>query len=90
MLKYLKDDAFNKMSCLWRYAGVQYNADDLDIALGEISLMKKGQPLQFDQKAASKYLTEVTSCHGTVYITLNLGNGEGHGTAWVSNEPVAW
>lgn len=61
-----------------------YKADDLDIALGEISLMKKGQPLQFDEKSASKYLTDVTSCHGTVYITLNLGSGNGSGTAWVS------
>ena len=69
---------------LSRYAGVPYNADELDISLGEIPLMKKGQPLEFDEKAASKYLTDVTSKHGTVYITLNLGSGNGSGTAWVS------
>ena len=74
----------NGCQILCSYAGVPYNADDLDIALGEIPLMKKGQPLQFDEKAASKYLTAVTSEHGTVYITLNLGSGGGSGTAWVS------
>lgn len=73
-----------KAASFCRYAGVPYNADDLDIALGDIPLMRKGQPLQFDEKAASKYLTDVTSKHDTVYITLNLGGGNGSGTAWVS------
>jgi len=66
-----------------RYAGVDYDAYDLDITLGEIPLMKKGQPLEFDAKAASKYLTETSAVHGTVYITISLGSGSGKGIAWV-------
>ena len=67
-----------------RYAGVAYNPDDLDITLGNIALMRQGQPLQFDDKAASKYLTDITAVHGTVYIKLTVGNGAGSGCAWVS------
>ena len=44
--------------------------------------MQKGQPLEFDAKAASLYLKETTAKHGTVYIKLALGSGPGSGTAW--------
>ena len=74
-------------ACLCRYAGVPYNANDVDISLGDIALMEKGQPLPFDAKAASQYLTEETSRHGTVYIRLSVGSGGGKGSAWVSYSP---
>ena len=57
--------------------------------------MSKGQPLSFDAKAASKYLTDVSSVHGTVYIRLCVGSGSGSGSAWVgavksSNQHYQW
>lgn len=60
-----------------------YSADALDIRLGDIKLMEAGQPLEFDAKAASTYLTDTTAVHGTVCITLQLGGGSGQGQAWV-------
>lgn len=75
--------AYKKGGWWCRYAGVPYNADELDLDLGDIALMRKGQPLQFDAKAASKYLTDTTAVHGTVHITLSLGSGSGAGKAWV-------
>ena len=59
-----------------------YDPDALNIRLGEIPLMEAGQPLAFDAKAASTYLTETTAQHGTVYITLSVGSGPGEGAAW--------
>ena len=61
---------------------MQFDANALDIRLGPIGLMTAGQPLAFDAKAASTYLTETTAVHGTVHIDLSLGDGPGSGTAW--------
>ena len=44
--------------------------------------MEQGQPLEFDAKAASKYLADVTSEHGTCKIEVSVGKDHGHGTAW--------
>ena len=64
------------------YAGAPFDPNSLDIALGDIALMKGGQPLPFDAKAASSYLKAITNVHGTVYITMSVGTGSGFGTAW--------
>ena len=53
------------------YAGVPYNQNDMFIRLGDLALMENGQPLPFDKNAASKYLKDVTSVHGTVYIEVS-------------------
>ena len=68
------------LSC--RYAGAHIDQNSLNITLGDISLMEGGQPLPFDAKAASSYLTSTTSVHGTVYITISVGTGPGYGIAW--------
>ena len=68
------------MGC--RYAGVQYEQNDLNVTLGDIALMEAGQPLPFDAKAASEYLAATCAVHGTVYITLSVGSGPGSGSAW--------
>ena len=68
------------LSC--RYAGAHFDPNSLNITLGDISLMEGGQPLPFDAKAASSYLTSTTSVHGTVYITMSVGTGPGYGIAW--------
>lgn len=64
------------------YSGVKFNQNDMRVKLGDIVLMDKGQPLEFDKSAASGYLKTVTSKHGTVYIDVQVGSGGGHGTAW--------
>lgn len=68
--------------CMRRYAGVEYEPNEMNIKLGEIALMEKGQPLAFDAKAASAYLRDTAAVHGTVYITISVGSGPGVGTAW--------
>jgi glutamate N-acetyltransferase / amino-acid N-acetyltransferase len=50
--------------------------------LGDTLLMDKGQPLEFDAKAASQYLKDKASVHGTVAIQVSIGNGPGRGMAW--------
>ncbi|GBF99744.1 hypothetical protein Rsub_12519 [Raphidocelis subcapitata] len=62
--------------------GVAFDQNDLSVQLGDIKLMKAGQPLAFDQKAASKYLKDTTGVHGTVHIAVGIGSGPGSGVAW--------
>jgi glutamate N-acetyltransferase/amino-acid N-acetyltransferase len=50
--------------------------------MGGITLMKDGQPVDFDEKKASTYLKETTSKHGTVVVDIEVGNGSGYGQAW--------
>lgn len=61
---------------------MKFNQNNLQVKLGDIVLMEKGQPLEFDTKAASQYLTDVTSEHGTCKIQVTVGKDHGHGTAW--------
>jgi glutamate N-acetyltransferase/amino-acid N-acetyltransferase len=44
-----------------------------------MQLMKAGQPLAFDAKAASTYLKETCAKHGTVNIYVSVGKGSGKG-----------
>ncbi len=65
-----------------RYSGVQFDQNEMSVQLGDILLMDKGQPLEFDAKVASGYLRSKTDVHGTVEITVGVGNGPGQGVAW--------
>jgi glutamate N-acetyltransferase / amino-acid N-acetyltransferase len=58
-------------------AGVPFDPDKLAIWLGDIQLMKHGQPLGFDKAAATEYLRQKD-----VLVRLHLGTGRGQGTAW--------
>lgn len=49
---------------------MQYDQNDKKILLGDTLLMEKGQPLEFDAVAASKYLKDVTAVHGTCEIKV--------------------
>lgn len=51
------------------------------IVLGDTVLMDKGQPLPFDEKAASAYLKGRADVHGTVNIQAR-GRRAGVGWAW--------
>ena len=44
--------------------------------------MSRGQPLEFDEKAASKYMAEAGEEHGTVRIGVRVGDGDGAAKAW--------
>ncbi|EIE21103.1 putative arginine biosynthesis bifunctional protein argJ 1 [Coccomyxa subellipsoidea C-169] len=79
---YGHDPNWGRIACAAGYAGVPYDPNELNIQLGDIPLMEAGQPLAFDAKAASAYLTSTTAVHGTVYITLSVGSGPGNGAAW--------
>jgi glutamate N-acetyltransferase / amino-acid N-acetyltransferase len=65
-----------------RYSGVQYDQGDVRIVLGDMLLMDKGQPLEFDAVAASSYLKGKAAQHGTVCVTVAIGDGPGRGMAW--------
>lgn len=52
------------------------------IVLGDTVLMDKGQPLPFDEKAASAYLKGRAEVHGTVNIQVGGWVG-GWGSGWV-------
>lgn len=59
------------------YSGVQYDQEAVRIVLGDMVLMDKGQPLPFDEKAASAYLKGRADVHGTVFIQVGLLVGVG-------------
>ena len=44
-----RDPNWGRIACAVGYSGIHFNADQLDISLGVIPLMKNGQPLPFDR-----------------------------------------
>ncbi|XP_062216016.1 arginine biosynthesis bifunctional protein ArgJ, chloroplastic [Phragmites australis] len=77
-----RDPNWGRIACSVGYSGIQFDANQLDISLGTIPLMKNGQPLPFDRSAASKYLKDAGDIHGTVNIDISVGSGVGNGKAW--------
>jgi glutamate N-acetyltransferase / amino-acid N-acetyltransferase len=63
-------------------AGAQFDPNKLGVKLGPHVLMEDGQPLNFDRTAASAYLLDETSRHGTVQIEVCIGAGGYDGMAW--------
>ncbi|MGD1936050.1 MAG: bifunctional ornithine acetyltransferase/N-acetylglutamate synthase [Cyanophyceae cyanobacterium] len=67
-------------------AGVAFDQNDLCVTLGDIALMKDGQPLPFDRDAANAYLCQAAAGDylktDTVLIQVSVGDGPGSGTAW--------
>jgi len=78
------DPNWGRIACAAGYAKTKSALDQnrLNIAMGGITLMKDGQPVDFDEKKASTYLKETTSKHGTVVVDIEVGNGSGYGQAW--------
>ena len=58
-------------------AGIKFDAQQLNIQLGEFVLMQQGTPQPFDREAASHYLHQ-----DPVIIRVGVGNGAGEGKAW--------
>lgn len=63
-------------------AGAKFDQNNLGVSLGPFELMRDGQPLEFDAKAASQYLQATTSEHGTVEVGVTVGSGPFSGQAW--------
>lgn len=77
-----RDPNWGRLAAAAGYSGVQFSQEDLQVTLGDIPLMQKGQPLEFDEKVASNYLTEKGDAHGTVVVDVSIGDGTGAGSAW--------
>ncbi|PSC69634.1 arginine biosynthesis bifunctional chloroplastic-like [Micractinium conductrix] len=76
------DPNWGRIAAAAGYSGVQYDQAAVRIQLGGMLLMDKGQPLEFDAKAASAYLRGRADVHGTVNIQVTIGDGPGRGMAW--------
>ena len=77
-----RDPNWGRLAAAAGYSGVSFDQNDLKIALGPYLLMDEGQPLAFDESAASAYLTEKGDAHGTVVVDVSVGDGDGTGSAW--------
>lgn len=65
-----RDPNWGRIAAAAGYSGVQFDQNDLRIALGGIQLMDKGQPLPFDAAAASSYMKKAGEVHGTVRVDV--------------------
>ena len=77
-----RDPNWGRIAAAAGYSGIDYDQSAVRIMLGDMLLMDKGQPLQFDEKAASGYLKGRGDDHGTVQIKVTIGDGGGRGMAW--------
>ncbi|BAZ44843.1 arginine biosynthesis bifunctional protein ArgJ [Chondrocystis sp. NIES-4102] len=81
-----RDPNWGRIAAAAGRAGVKFHQDQLTIQLGDILLMKNGQPQDFDRQAASNYLKQAAAGEylkdDTVLITVNVGVGSGKSTAW--------
>jgi glutamate N-acetyltransferase/amino-acid N-acetyltransferase len=81
-----RDPNWGRIAAAAGRAGVTFDQDNLRVQLGDMLLMKDGQPLEFDRQAASDYLKQAAAGEylksDTVLISVDLGNGSGSGVAW--------
>ena len=81
-----RDPNWGRIAAAAGRAGVKFHQDELSIHLGDIALMKNGQPLDFDRQAASEYLKQAAAGEylvgDTVLISVVIGVGSGKSIAW--------
>ena len=81
-----RDPNWGRIAAAAGRAGVKFHQDELDIKLGDITLMENGQPLQFDRTDASNYLKSAAEGEylksDTVLIDVRIGTGSGTSIAW--------
>ena len=77
-----RDPNWGRIAAAAGYAGVEFDQANLEISLGPHALMKAGQPLAFDESAASAYLKAAGDSRGTVEVDLSVGDGAGSGVAF--------
>jgi glutamate N-acetyltransferase/amino-acid N-acetyltransferase len=83
---YGRDPNWGRIAAAAGRAGIAFSQEDLQISLGDILLLKQGQPVNFDRQAAHRYLTERANGpylqNDTVLIQIRVGDGPGQGIAW--------
>lgn len=72
-----RDPNWGRIAMAAGRAGIKFDAKQLDIQLGDFTLMRQGTPQSFDRNAASQYLHQ-----DPVIIAVGVGNGVGEGKAW--------
>ncbi|WP_019509035.1 bifunctional ornithine acetyltransferase/N-acetylglutamate synthase [Pleurocapsa sp. PCC 7319] len=81
-----RDPNWGRIAAAAGRAGVKFHQDQLNIKLGDILLLKNGQPQDFDRDAASNYLKQAAAGEylktDTVLIAVDIGVGSGQSTAW--------
>ncbi|WP_071518540.1 bifunctional ornithine acetyltransferase/N-acetylglutamate synthase [Geitlerinema sp. PCC 9228] len=81
-----RDPNWGRIAAAAGRAGIAFDANYLQIQLGEFLLMDNGQPLEFDREAASEYMQQAARGeylqNDTVCIQVRVGNGPGEGMAW--------
>ena len=81
-----RDPNWGRIAAAAGRAGVKFHQDELNIKLGDLTLMQNGQPLEFDRDAASNYLKQAAAGEylkeDTVLIAVDIGLGSGKSTAW--------
>ncbi|AZB73011.1 bifunctional ornithine acetyltransferase/N-acetylglutamate synthase [Synechococcus elongatus] len=81
-----RDPNWGRIAAAAGRAGVQFNAENLAVRLGQFELLRNGQPLPFDRDAASQYLRDRAAGaylqDDTVLIQVEVGSGTGQGIAW--------
>ena len=81
-----RDPNWGRVAAAAGRAGVKFHQDELNIKMGDMVLMKNGQPQDFDRSAASEYLKQTAAGEylksDTVLISVGIGVGSGKSTAW--------
>ena len=81
-----RDPNWGRIAAAAGRAGVSFKQEDLQIKLGNILLIDRGQPIDFDRAAASNYLKQAAAGaylkEDTVLISVSVGNNSGIGKAW--------
>jgi glutamate N-acetyltransferase / amino-acid N-acetyltransferase len=81
-----RDPNWGRIAAAAGRAGVKFHQDELNIKLGDIVLMKNGQPQNFDRNLASNYLASAAAGEylqsDTVLISVGIGVGGGKSLAW--------
>ncbi len=81
-----RDPNWGRIAAAAGRAGVKFHQDELNIKLGDMVLMRNGQPQNFDRDAASNYLKQAAAGEylkeDTVLISVGIGVGSGKSTAW--------
>lgn len=72
-----RDPNWGRIAMAAGRAGVDFDATQLHIQLGDFVLMHEGTPQAFDREAASQYLHQ-----DPVIIQVGIGDGDGQGKAW--------
>ena len=74
---YGADPNWGRILCAAGYSGADVDERVADVTVGEIALMRRGEILKFDRKAASEAMRGAE-----VLIAVNLNLGDGDAVAW--------